>query len=204
MNYFLQRLIALFLILLSIPVTLMIVILIKIIDGDKVFFLQKRIGKKGEQFSIYKFRTMVDGAEEMRRQYEHLNEADGPVFKVRNDPRFTKVGKWLSWSGLDELPQLVNVLKGEMALVGPRPFPVYEAEKVPAKYRRRQDVLPGITSLWVVGGTHELSFEEWMRLDLEYVRKRGLWMDVNVLLKTIKIVVKGVVKGAGNAKKRIS
>ncbi len=136
---------------------------------------------------------MIEGAEELQKKYLNLNEASGPVFKIREDPRFTKVGRFLSHTGLDELPQLINIIKGEMALVGPRPLPEVEAKKVPKKYQKRFSVLPGATSLWVIKGSHRLTFDEWMRLDLEYLKKKSLILDFKVLALTGLIVLKGFI-----------
>ena len=137
---------------------------------------------------------MVLGAERLKWQYRHLNEADGPVFKIRNDPRFTNVGKFLARTGLDELPQFINVLKGEMSLVSPRPLPVDEAKKIPKKYHKRFSILPGITSLWVVRGAHGLSFDEWMRLDIDYVKNGSLFVDLKVIVLTGILVMKSILR----------
>ena len=137
---------------------------------------------------MYKIRTMVTGAESLKSKVQSLNEADGPVFKIKDDPRYTKLGKWLALTGLDELPQLWNIVKDEMAFVGPRPLPVAEARKVPKKYQGRFSVLPGITSFWVVAGSHKLSFQKWMELDLEYVERKSLWYDIEIALKTILLI----------------
>jgi lipopolysaccharide/colanic/teichoic acid biosynthesis glycosyltransferase len=148
------------------------------------------MGKNKNIFTIYKFRTMVEDAENLKKKYLKLNEANGLVFKINNDPRFTRFGKVLSSTGLDELPQLVNIIKNEMAFVGPRPLPVNEAKKVPKKYLRRFSVLPGITSLWVIKGQHKLSFDEWMQLDLAYIDKRSKIYDLRVSLETIILILK--------------
>jgi lipopolysaccharide/colanic/teichoic acid biosynthesis glycosyltransferase len=137
---------------------------------------------------------MVVGAEKLKKKYLHLNEADEPVFKIYKDPRHTRVGRLLARTGLDELPQLINIIKGEMALVGPRPLPVDEAKKVPQKYTKRFSVLPGITSLWVVRGSHQLSFDEWMKLDLQYVENRSPWQDLNIMLLTGLLMGKWVLR----------
>jgi lipopolysaccharide/colanic/teichoic acid biosynthesis glycosyltransferase len=168
--------------------------LIKLEDGGPLFFKQERIGKGKKTFIMYKIRTMMVGAEELKKKYLHLNETDGPVFKIKNDPRYTKIGKILTRTGLDELPQFVNVVRGEMALVGPRPLPGDEAVKVPKKYQKRFSVLPGITSLWVIRGSHELSFDEWMRLDLKYVKNRSFWQDVEISLLTTTLILKSALK----------
>ncbi len=171
------------------PVIGVVAWLIKREDGGPVFFKQERWGKGRKSFVIWKLRTMRVGAEQEKEKLLELNEVDGPVFKIRNDPRFTRVGKWLSKVGLDELPQLWNVARGEMALVGPRPLPVKEAKRVPKKYWRRYEVLPGMTSWWVVRGSHyRLSFREWMESDLEYVEKKGWWEDVKILAGTVRMV----------------
>ena len=143
---------------------------------------------------MYKFRTMYPGAEKDQEKYRHLNEADGPVFKIRNDPRFTKFGKWLAWSGLDELPQIINILKGEMALVGPRPLPSDEEEQIPRKWRfKRRSVKPGLTSSWFIKGAHKLSFAEWMELDMKDIRRKSFWRGAGIVLQTIRMVVRNIV-----------
>jgi lipopolysaccharide/colanic/teichoic acid biosynthesis glycosyltransferase len=177
-------------ILFLLPLLLMIAILIKLDSPGPAFFRQQRIGKNGKIFLIYKFRTMIKNAEELKEDYEKFNEADGPVFKIRKDPRFTRVGRFLARTGLDELPQLFNVLRGEMSFVGPRPLPIREAGKIEEKIKKlRESILPGITSSWVILGSHDLSFKKWMELDAEYVRDRKFSSDFFILLKTFKIVV---------------
>lgn len=193
MNYFLQRIIALVFFVFSLPIFAMIWIVIKLDDGGDVLFRQKRCGKDKKTFLMYKLRTMIKGAEKLQRKYNYLNEANGPVFKIRDDPRYTRVGKFLAHTGLDELPQLINIIKGEMVFVGPRPLPVNEAREVPEKYIRRFSVLPGATSLWVVKGSHRLTFDEWMRLDMEYVKKKSLILDIRVLVLTGLIILKGFI-----------
>jgi len=155
-----------------------------------IFFKQKRLGKDRKPFFIYKFRTMVENAEDLRSRIYHLNEADEPVFKIRNDPRYTKIGRFLARSGLDEIPQLINILKGEMALVGPRPLPVMEANKVPKKYNKRFSVLPGITSLWVVRGADHSSFNQWMEDDIEYIKNKSFWYDLKIIILTIWMLLR--------------
>ncbi len=152
-------------------------------------FIQKRMGKNKKIFSIYKIRTMQIDAERQKNKYRNLNEADGPVFKIRNDPRYTKVGKFLSHTGLDELPQLINIIKGDMLFVGPRPLPVDEAKNVPPNYQKRFTVLPGITSPWVVQGSHNLSFDDWMESDLWYVENRSWRVDIEIAYQTIKLLI---------------
>ena len=167
------------------PLIATIAALIKITSSGSPFFTQKRVGKNGSILTFIKFRTMGKLAERQKGRLLHLNEADGPVFKIRNDPRYTKIGKFLAHTGLDELPQLINVLKGEMSLVGPRPLPVSEARKIPKKYKIRESIKPGITSNWVIKGSHFLSFEEWMKLDEEYVRNASIYEDVRILFNTV-------------------
>ncbi len=152
-------------------------------------FEQKRAGKNKKPFTLYKIRTMVVNAENIKSKISNLNEADGPVFKIKNDPRYTKIGKFLSHTGLDEIPQLINVIKGEMDFVGPRPLPVDEANKVPKKYERRFSILPGITSLWIIRGAHNLTFDQWMKLDMEYVVKKSISYDSEIFLTTLKRVI---------------
>jgi len=143
---------------------------------------------------MYKFKTMVKGADKMQSKYKNLNEADGPVFKIRNDPRYTKFGKFLSRTGLDELPQIINVLKGEMSLVGPRPLPVYEAEKLTEEQNIRLQVLPGITSSWIANGHHKHKFADWMQLDKVYVQNASLITDINILYKTVLIPIRYILQ----------
>ena len=138
-----------------------------------------------------KFRTMVPSAEAMKRSLMSYNEMDGPVFKMRDDPRVTRVGRVLRRLSLDELPQLVNVIKGEMSLVGPRPSVPEEVEAYSWRQRRRLSVRPGITGLWQVGGRNEVSFDEWIELDLQYIDKWSLAMDFRILLRTVSAVVGG-------------
>ena len=157
--------------------------------GLPIFFTQKRVGKNGSIFKMYKFRTMIKDAEKLQSKYKKLNEADGPVFKIRDDPRYTKFGKILSRTGLDELPQILNVLKGEMCLVGPRPLPVYEAKKLTKTQNIRLLVKPGITSSWIVNGHHKHAFSDWMKLDKEYVQNANLLTDLKILYKTALIPV---------------
>lgn len=159
--------------------------------GGGLFFIQERVGKNGKIFRMYKFRTMYPGAEKDQEKYQSLNQADGPVFKIRNDPRFTGVGKWLAKTGLDELPQIINVLKGEMTIVGPRPLPPNEEKKIPAKWRmNRRSVKPGITSSWVVSGGHRLTFREWMGLDMKNIDNKNWQHDLKIMFKTIILLTK--------------
>lgn len=185
-----QKILAFIILVLSLPFFGLVYFLIKVEDGGDFFFKQKRIGKNKKPFVMYKFRTMVEGAEKKKVRLLKLNEVDGPVFKIRNDPRFTKVGKYLSHTGLDELPQLVNIVKGEMAFIGPRPLPTYEDNQVPKKYDERYKVLPGITSPWVIGGTHKLTFKKWMNLDVEYAKGKNFLTDAAIFFATFFLILK--------------
>jgi len=148
------------------------------------------MGKDKKPFWIYKIRTMVEDAENLKSKIQNLNEADGPAFKIYDDPRYTKVGRFLAHTGLDELPQLINIIKGEMSFIGPRPLPVEEAKKIPKKYQKRFSVLPGIGSLWVVRGTNHSSFDKWMALDLEYIKNKSFFYDLKILLLTAWLIIR--------------
>jgi len=135
---------------------------------------------------------MTDGADELQHRLEHLNEADGPVFKIRNDPRITRTGKFLRRFSIDELPQLFNVFKGDMSLVGPRPLPVRDVERINARWhKRRFSMKPGVTCLWQVNGRSDVSFDDWVVMDLEYIDKWSLALDLRILLQTVPTVLKG-------------
>jgi exopolysaccharide biosynthesis polyprenyl glycosylphosphotransferase len=170
-----------------------IALLIKLTSPGPVMFRQPRSGLNGKPFTIYKFRTMVTNAEQFKHELAAMNEMSGPVFKVTNDPRVTPVGKWLRKFSLDELPQLFNVLRGEMSLVGPRPLPVDEVKRFDdLAHRRRLSVKPGLTCLWQISGRNQISdFKEWVRLDLEYIDHWSLWLDLKILLRTIPAVLIG-------------
>ena len=159
-----------------------------------VIFSQKRAGWKNQPFTMYKFRTMVKNAAALRDEMERYNELDGPAFKMKNDPRVTKVGRFLRKTSLDELPQLFNVLKGDMSLVGPRPLPTYESEKCTEEQLQRLLVKPGITCYWQACGRNDVSFDEWMEMDLRYINEQSVGTDVKILLQTVKAVLSG--KGA--------
>ena len=173
------------------PVFLITAILIKLESRGPVFFYQQRVGRKQRRFDIVKFRSMVADAEQRRDELEHLNEADGPVFKIENDPRTTRVGKWIRKLSIDELPQFFNVLKGEMSLVGPRPPLPGEVGKYTWNQRRRLSVKPGMTGLWQVSGRSNLGFKEWVDLDLAYIDNWSLWRDFLILFRTLHVVVVG-------------
>jgi len=182
----------LLLILLS-PLFLLIWIAIKLESTGPVFFRQRRSGRHGDPFTMYKFRTMHSDAEMRKAELEALNEMSGPVFKIKKDPRVTRVGAFLRFTSLDELPQLFNVFLGHMSLVGPRPLPTYETLAMTANaQRRRLSVTPGITCLWQVSGRNEVTdFADWVRLDLEYIDRWSLWLDFQILLRTIPAVLFG-------------
>ena len=174
------------------PLILAVAILIKLTAPGPVFFIQKRVGLHKRPFNLYKFRTMVVGAEDRISEIEHLNEVGGPVFKVKNDPRITPFGKILRKTSIDELPQLFNVMKGEMSLVGPRPLPVRDYKGFDKDWQRRRfSVRPGITCLWQVRGRSTIPFERWMELDLQYIERWSLWLDFEILVRTIPAVLKG-------------
>jgi len=182
---------AVLLVLLS-PVLLLAALAIKLSSPGPVMFIQKRLGLNKRHFGIYKFRTMVTDAEKRMKEIEHLNEVSGPVFKIKNDPRITKVGKFLRKTSIDELPQLLNVFKGDMSLVGPRPLPIRDYEGFSEDWQRRRfSIRPGITCLWQIGGRSSISFERWMELDLQYIDKWSLWLDLEILVKTIPAVLRG-------------
>ncbi|MCL4364045.1 sugar transferase [Patescibacteria group bacterium] len=185
-----QRILALCLLILFLPFFVLLFLIVKLTSKGSFLFKQKRLGKDKKPFYIYKIRTMVIDAENKKSGLKDKNEADGPVFKIRNDPRYTKFGCFLAHSGLDELPQLWNIVRGEMAFVGPRPFPIEESSKIPEKYQQRFTVLPGISSLWVIGGTDHKNFDRWMELDLEYIEKKSLWYDIKITAQTVSILLK--------------
>src|SRR5579883_455415 len=180
------------LLLLLSPLFLVIAILIKLSSPGPVFFTQDRVGLGKRRFKMYKFRTMVADAEQRISQLEHLNEVSGPVFKLKNDPRITPLGKLLRQSSFDELPQLINVLKGEMSLVGPRPLPVRDYKGFNQDWQRRRfSVRPGLTCLWQIAGRSSIPFETWMQLDLQYIDRWSFWLDLQILMRTIPAVLKG-------------
>ena len=178
----------------ALPIMLAIAGLLKLAGGGRVLFTQTRCGLNGRRFTLYKFRTMVEDAENQRQAIAHLNEMSGPVFKVKRDPRVTRVGRWLRQFSLDELPQLWNVLKGDMSLVGPRPPVPQEVSQYQRWQRRRLSMRPGLTCLWQVQGRNELDFDRWVELDLEYIDSWSPLLDIKILLKTIPVVLSG--KGA--------
>ncbi len=184
--------VSLFTLTLLIPVFIFIGIAIKLDSSGPIFYPSRRWGRKGRLFNCYKFRSMIMNAEELRQSLLNSNEMDGPVFKMKDDPRITRAGRWIRKYSLDELPQLWNVLKGDMSLVGPRPLP--EREEVgeyKLEYLHRLSIKPGLTCLWQIRGRNDISFRRWMRLDEYYIRNWTPGMDIGILLKTIPAVIKG-------------
>ncbi|MBI2841893.1 MAG: exopolysaccharide biosynthesis polyprenyl glycosylphosphotransferase [Armatimonadetes bacterium] len=179
------------LLLLLAPLFLVIAICIRLDSCGPVVFRQTRLGLGGKPFTFYKFRSMCTDAEESRKKILHMNEVSGPVFKIKQDPRVTRVGKWLRRYSIDELPQLFNVLKGNMSFVGPRPPLPDEVRRYEKWQLERLSVVPGITCLWQVSGRSKLSFDEWVQLDLKYINSRSILLDFRILLKTIPAVISG-------------
>ncbi|MCM3225248.1 sugar transferase [Terribacillus saccharophilus] len=171
------------------PVFIVISVLLKTenIKGD-IFFKQKRVGINGREFKMYKFRSMIPDAEQMLDQLKNQNEASGPMFKMKNDPRITRIGRFLRKTSLDELPQLINVLKGEMSLVGPRPALPKEVREYNDYAQKRLSVQPGLTCYWQVMGRSNLGFEQQVELDIQYIRNRTILVDVVLIFKTIKVL----------------
>lgn len=176
-----------------VPVIPLVALFIKLSTPGPVLFRQQRSGLNGHPFTMFKFRTMVTDAEQQQQELAAFNEMGGPVFKITNDPRVTPLGRWLRKYSVDELPQLWNVLRGEMSLVGPRPLPVDEVRRFhDLAHRRRLSVKPGLTCLWQISGRNEVKdFKDWVRLDLEYIDNWSLWLDVKILLRTVPVVLLG-------------
>lgn len=177
------------------PLFLIVAVLIKLEDPKgKVFFAQERNGKYPKTFKMYKFRSMVHNAEDLLKDLMDRNEQTGPVFKINDDPRITKVGKFIRKTSIDELPQLFNVLKGDMSLVGPRPPIPREVEQYNSYQMQRLAVKPGLTCIWQVSGRNNIGFDEWVEMDIEYIKTRNLWLDIKLIFKTV-----GVLFGDDNA-----
>jgi exopolysaccharide biosynthesis polyprenyl glycosylphosphotransferase len=180
------------LIFLLMPLLAAVALLIRLTSNGPVLFRQERLGLNKRRFQIYKFRTMVADAEERMADLEQYNEASGPVFKIKNDPRITPLGKILRRTSIDELPQLFNVLKGDMSMVGPRPLPVRDYEGFSEDWQRRRfSIQPGLTCLWQINGRSSIGFDDWMKLDIQYMDEWSLWLDVKILARTIPAVLKG-------------
>ncbi len=177
-------------IILLLPIFIIIAIIIKLEDPKgKVFFSQIRNGKDGKEFNMYKFRSMVHNAEELLEELKEQNEMDGPVFKIKEDPRITKVGKFIRKTSIDELPQLFNVLLGDMSLVGPRPPIPREVAQYNDYQLQRLLVKPGITCYWQISGRNNIDFDEWVELDLKYIRERSLLNDIKIIFKTLPVLL---------------
>lgn len=170
------------------PILLVVAILIRLESRGPAIFSQKRIGLNKKEFKMYKFRSMVQNAEELKEKLAKENEMSGPMFKIKNDPRVTKVGRFIRRTSIDELPQLINVLKGEMSLVGPRPSLPKEVSKFEPWMLKRLSVKPGLTCYWQVSGRNNIDFENWMKLDLQYVNDRSFWLDLKLILKTATVL----------------
>jgi exopolysaccharide biosynthesis polyprenyl glycosylphosphotransferase len=173
------------------PLFVVVAALIKITSRGPIFFKQERVGLHGRTFHMLKFRSMVADAEALKARLAAQNEQGGPVFKIRRDPRITAVGRFIRKYSIDELPQLINVLRGEMSVVGPRPPIPSEVAKYEAWQRRRLSVRPGLTCVWQVSGRNEISFEEWMYLDMQYIDHWSLAQDFQLILKTVPVVLTG-------------
>jgi exopolysaccharide biosynthesis polyprenyl glycosylphosphotransferase len=174
------------------PIFIAVACLIKLDSPGPVFFAQERVGFNKRRFRLLKFRTMQDGSDQQQQSLEHLNEAEGPVFKIKNDPRVTRLGQFLRRFSIDELPQLINVFKGDMSLVGPRPLPVRDVARIDSQWhKRRFSIKPGITCLWQVNGRSNIGFNDWVRMDLDYIDKWSLGLDFKILILTIPAVFRG-------------
>ena len=173
------------------PLFVLVGLAIKFESAGPVFFMQARVGKKGRKFTLYKFRSMTQDAEEVKQKLLHLNEASGPVFKIANDPRVTRVGRVLRKYSLDEVPQLINVILGDMSLVGPRPPLPCEVEKYTAHEWKRLSVQPGMTCFWQISGRSDVPFARWVELDLEYIGRQSLRTDLKILVQTVPAVLFG-------------
>lgn len=175
------------------PLFIVVAVLIRMTSKGSVFFRQERVGYNKRVFNILKFRTMVENAESLISDLEGMNEVDGPVFKIKNDPRLTKIGSWLRKTSIDESPQLFNVFLGDMSLVGPRPLPIRDVNGFDERWhKRRFSMRPGITCLWQVLGRNNVPFDEWMKLDLEYIDHWSLLLDLKILFRTVPAVIRGV------------
>ncbi len=184
---------AMFILIIFLPLMIILSFLVKVDSKGPIFFRQQRIGKYNKKFTIYKFRTMKYSKNNTNESVMHLNEATGPVFKIKNDPRLTKIGIFLRKYSLDELPQLINVFKRDMNLIGPRPLPDYEVDKIESIFSsQRHQIRPGITGLWQVSEREKISsFEEWIKLDLHYINNWSFTMDFTIVLKTTLIMFGG-------------
>jgi len=180
---------SLFVLIFFAPVFVVIALVVKISDSGPAFFTQKRVGLNGCTFKCFKFRTMIVDADRQMNRIRYLNEVSGPVFKIKNDPRITRAGKFLRKSGLDELPQFFNVLKGEMSVVGPRPPVPTEVAQYNDRQMKRLSIKPGITCTWqVCKKRNEIPFARWIEMDLDYIENGNLWTDIKIIVKTVRSV----------------
>lgn len=175
------------LILLS-PILIVVGILVKLESEGAIIFAQKRVGLNGKEFKMYKLRSMVSNAEEIKENLKSENEMSGPMFKMKNDPRITKIGKFIRKTSVDELPQLLNVITGDMSLVGPRPSLPKEVKEFEPWMLKRLEVKPGLTCYWQVSGRNNIDFENWMKLDIKYVEEKNLWLDIKLIFKTVFVL----------------
>lgn len=172
----------------SLPIQAIIAVVIFCTSGQPILFVQQRIGKNGKHFLMYKFRTMTNGAHLEQKKYLKINESKGPVFKIRNDPRFTNIGRFLSHTGLDELPQLYNVIRGDMAFIGPRPLPVAEVKALEPWMHVRHDILPGIISPAILTGKYHKNFNWWMKSDVAYARQKSVQGDIRLVFHFLTFI----------------
>lgn len=172
------------------PLFLIIAIIIKLEDGAPVFYIQERNGLYGKVFRMYKFRSMCVDAEIIHNELLNQNELDGPAFKMKNDPRVTKIGKFIRRTSIDELPQLINIIKGDMSIVGPRPLPTYETAQCNEYQNQRLLVKPGLTCYWQCCGRNNIPFDEWMEMDIRYIKEAGIWTDCKLIIRTFAAVIR--------------
>lgn len=170
------------------PIIIIVSLLIKFESKGPIIFSQDRIGKDGKVFKMYKFRSMVVNAEELKEKLKEQNEMSGPMFKMKEDPRVTKIGKFIRKRSIDELPQLINILRGDMSLVGPRPSLPKEVEQFEGWMMERLEVKPGLTCYWQVSGRNNIDFEDWMKLDIKYVREKNTLTDIKLIFKTVFVL----------------
>jgi lipopolysaccharide/colanic/teichoic acid biosynthesis glycosyltransferase len=171
------------------PLMLITAIAIKLESSGTIIFYQYRVGKDGKIFKMYKFRSMIENAEKLAHKLKNKNEMTGPMFKIKDDPRITRIGKFIRKTSIDELPQLINVLKGEMSLVGPRPNLPKEVEKLNAYQRQKLCAKPGLTCYWQVMGRNSINFQRWMELDIKYIRERNTWLDIKLIYQTVTLLL---------------
>lgn len=172
------------------PLFLMIALVIKLEDGGNVIYVQERTGHHGKAFRMYKFRSMCQNAEKIHKELLDKNELDGPAFKMKDDPRVTRVGRFIRRTSIDELPQLINIIKGEMSIVGPRPLPTYEAKQCNEYQNQRLLVKPGLTCYWQCCGRNDIPFDEWIEMDLRYIREAGILTDLKLIFMTVGAVIR--------------